>query len=50
MAYTSVGQTLVVTTGVGLVQRWGEPVQEIRAGDVVWFRPEKSVGMVFLLP
>ncbi|SDZ70398.1 Cupin domain protein [Variovorax sp. YR266] len=31
-----VGQTLVVTAGVGRVQRWGDPVQEIRPGDVVW--------------
>jgi quercetin dioxygenase-like cupin family protein len=33
------GQTLVVTFGVGLVQRWGGPVEEIRPGDVVWFEP-----------
>lgn len=30
------GQTLIVTQGLGLVQRWGGPVQEIRPGDVVW--------------
>jgi 4-carboxymuconolactone decarboxylase len=29
------GQTLVVTAGVGRVQRWGGPIEEIRAGDVV---------------
>ncbi len=33
------GQTLVVTAGVGRVQREGGPVQEIRPGDVVWFPP-----------
>lgn len=33
------GQTLIVTTGVGRVQKWGDPVQEIRAGDVVWIPP-----------
>ncbi|MBH3410678.1 cupin domain-containing protein [Pseudomonas putida] len=33
------GQTLIVTTGVGLVQQWGEPVQQIRPGDVVWIPP-----------
>jgi quercetin dioxygenase-like cupin family protein len=33
------GQTLVVTAGCGRVQRWGGPVEEIRAGDVVWFEP-----------
>ena len=30
------GQTLVVTSGVGRVQRWGDPVEEIRPGDLVW--------------
>jgi 4-carboxymuconolactone decarboxylase len=30
------GQTLIVTSGVGRVQRWGDPVDEIRSGDVVW--------------
>jgi 4-carboxymuconolactone decarboxylase len=30
------GQTLVVTSGVGRVQRWGDPVDEIRPGDLVW--------------
>jgi len=33
------GQTLIVTQGVGLVQRWGGPIQEIRPGDVVWIPP-----------
>lgn len=33
------GQTLIVTAGVGWVQREGGPVQEIRPGDVVWFPP-----------
>lgn len=33
------GQILVVTAGCGRVQRWGGPVEEIRAGDVVWFEP-----------
>jgi quercetin dioxygenase-like cupin family protein len=33
------GQTLVVTAGCGRVQRWGEPVQEIRPGDVVSILP-----------
>lgn len=30
------GQTLLVTSGVGRVQRWGDPVDEMRPGDVVW--------------
>ena len=33
------GQTLIVTTGLGWVQREGGPVEEIRPGDVVWFEP-----------
>jgi quercetin dioxygenase-like cupin family protein len=33
------GQTLVVMTGCGWVQRQGGPVEEIRPGDVVWFEP-----------
>ena len=33
------GQTLIVTAGVGRVQRWGGPVEEIRPGDVVWIAP-----------
>ena len=33
------GQTLVVTTGCGRVQREGGPIEEIRPGDVIWFEP-----------
>ena len=33
------GQTLIVTSGMGRVQRWGGPIEEIRPGDVVWFPP-----------
>ena len=33
------GQTLIVTAGAGRVQRWGDPVDEIRQGDVVWIPP-----------
>ena len=33
------GQTLIVMTGLGRVQRVGGPVEEIRPGDVVWFEP-----------
>lgn len=29
------GQRLIVTSGFGYVQTWGEPAREIRAGDVV---------------
>ena len=30
------GQVLIVTAGRGRVQRWGDPVDEIQQGDVVW--------------
>ena len=33
------GQTLIVTAGCGRVQRDGGPIEEIRAGDIVWFQP-----------
>jgi quercetin dioxygenase-like cupin family protein len=33
------GQTLVVTAGLGWAQRDGGPIEEIRPGDVVWFPP-----------
>jgi quercetin dioxygenase-like cupin family protein len=33
------GQTLIVTSGSGRVQREGGPVEDIRPGDVVWFEP-----------
>jgi len=33
------GQTLIVTSGLGWVQGEGGAVQEIRPGDVVWFPP-----------
>ena len=33
------GQTIIVTSGCGLAQCWGGPVEEIRPGDVVWFPP-----------
>jgi quercetin dioxygenase-like cupin family protein len=31
------GQTLIVTSGCGRVQREGGSIEEIRAGDVAWF-------------
>jgi len=33
------GQTLLVTAGCGLVQRWMGPVEQIRPGDVVSIAP-----------
>ena len=35
----TLGQILIVTAGTGRVQRWGDPVEEIRKGDVVWIPP-----------
>jgi quercetin dioxygenase-like cupin family protein len=36
------GQTLIVTSGFGRVQKWGGPIEEIRSGDVVWFEPNEK--------
>lgn len=33
------GQTLIVTSGLGWAQREGGPREEIRPGDIVWFPP-----------
>jgi len=33
------GQTLIVTAGCGRAQSWGDKVEEIRPGDVLWFPP-----------
>ena len=36
------GQTLIVTFGLGRVQREGGPIEEIRPGDVVQFEPNEK--------
>src|SRR5438034_3047517 len=33
------GQVLIVTAGTGRVQGWGNQIEEIRQGDVVWIPP-----------
>ncbi|SHH63703.1 (R)-mandelonitrile lyase [Pollutimonas bauzanensis] len=33
------GQTLIITFGLGWVQLEGGPVEEIRPGDIVWIAP-----------
>jgi len=33
------GQTLIVTSGLGWTQCEGGPIEEIRPGDVIWFPP-----------
>jgi 4-carboxymuconolactone decarboxylase len=34
------GQTLYIVSGRGWVQKEGEPVQEVKSGDVVWIPPQ----------
>jgi quercetin dioxygenase-like cupin family protein len=36
------GQTLIVTSGLGRAQREGGPIEEIRPGDVIWFAPNEK--------
>ena len=36
------GQTLIIISGIGWVQRDGGPVEEVRPGDVVWFEPNEK--------
>ena len=36
------GQTLIVTAGLGRAQREGGPIEEIRPGDVVWIPPNEK--------
>jgi quercetin dioxygenase-like cupin family protein len=33
------GQTLIIVSGFGWVQREDGPIEEVRPGDVVWFPP-----------
>ncbi len=50
------GQTILITHGLGWVQRDGGPVEEVRPGDVVFFEPQEKhwhgasilVGMIHL--
>jgi quercetin dioxygenase-like cupin family protein len=36
------GQTLIVLSGIGLVQREGGRIEEIKPGDIVWFEPNEK--------
>ena len=36
------GQTLIVTSGSGLAQREGGPIEPIHPGDVIWFAPSEK--------
>ena len=33
------GQTLIITSGLGWAQQEGGPIEEVRTGDVIWFPP-----------
>jgi quercetin dioxygenase-like cupin family protein len=33
------GQTLIIVSGIGWVQREGGPIEEVRPGDVIYFPP-----------
>jgi quercetin dioxygenase-like cupin family protein len=36
------GQTIIITQGLGWVQREGDPVEEVKPGDVVFFEPHEK--------
>lgn len=36
------GQTLIITAGVGWVQKQDGPIEEVHPGDVVWFEPNEK--------
>jgi quercetin dioxygenase-like cupin family protein len=36
------GQTLIITAGLGRTSRWGGAIEEIGPGDVVWFSPDEK--------
>ena len=33
------GQTLIITDGIGYVQEWGRPIRRVSKGDIVWTPP-----------
>jgi quercetin dioxygenase-like cupin family protein len=33
---------LIITSGIGWVQKEGGPVEEVHPGDVVWFEPNEK--------
>jgi quercetin dioxygenase-like cupin family protein len=36
------GQSLIITAGLGRAQREGGPIEELRPGDCVWFPPNEK--------
>lgn len=37
-----VGQTIIITSGLGWVQKEGEKVEEVQPGDIVYFEPNEK--------
>jgi len=42
LAHPPLGQTVYVTEGIGRCQREGDPIEEIRPGDRVFFEPGEN--------
>lgn len=36
------GQTLIISSGCGWVQREGSPIEEVYPGDIIWFAPNEK--------
>lgn len=36
------GQTIIITSGIGWVQREGGSVEQVQPGDVIWFEPNEK--------
>jgi quercetin dioxygenase-like cupin family protein len=36
------GQTLIIVTGIGWVQKEGGPIEEVHPGDIVWFEANEK--------
>jgi quercetin dioxygenase-like cupin family protein len=36
------GQTLIIISGCGWIQKHGGPIEEVHPGDVVWFEPNEK--------
>tara|TARA_Y100001935_G_scaffold238369_1_gene224713 strand:- start:47524 stop:47925 length:402 start_codon:yes stop_codon:yes gene_type:complete len=36
------GQTLIIQSGLGWVQKEGGPIEEVRPGDIVYFEPDEK--------
>jgi len=36
------GQTLIITSGIGWVQKENDRIEEVHPGDIVWFEPNEK--------